>query len=175
MNAMTRQRLQKGLVLLIFSRLFVIFRSYSTSFLFPNNYGNDSAQFQVIGRMWASGKIPYVDCFDHKGPVIFLIDMLGFKLTQSAGGILLIQTVFMFFTLLALYCMCKDYKYWFLILLASIFTMAFSYAEGNLTGEYCLPFLCFTMYLQLKYLQGDATEHKPFVAFFYGVAFAVCL
>lgn len=162
-------------ILLILAIFFVLFRSYSTSFLFPDIYGNDSAQFQIIGRMWSGGKLPYVDCFDHKGPVIFLIDMIGYKITGNSVGIMILQIVFMFFTLLALYAMCKDNKYWFVIILASIFTIAFNYAEGNLTGEYCLPFLSYSMYLQLKYINEEDKEHSPGSAFFYGISFAVCL
>lgn len=158
-----------------FGYFFVLFRSYSTSFLFPDIYGNDSAQFQIIGRMWSEGKLPYVDCFDHKGPVIFLIDMIGYKITGNSVGIMILQIVFMFFTLLALYAMCKDNKYWVVIILASIFTIAFNYAEGNLTGEYCLPFLAYSMCLQLKYINEEDKEHSPGSAFFYGISFAVCL
>ena len=171
----TWSHIKIGIVMLLLSALFVLFRSYSTSFLFPDIYGNDSAQFQIVGKMWAKGRLPYTECFDHKGPVIFLINMIGYLFTGNSTGILMIQIVFMFFSLIALYCICKKSKYWFLIIPASTFTIAFNYAEGNLTGEYCLPFLSYSMYLQLKYVRGVAKEHDPKAAFFYGISFAICL
>lgn len=69
---MNLYKLRIYVILWILAASFVLLRSYSTSFLFPDIYGNDSAQFQIIGRMWAKGKLPYTDCFDHKGPIIFL-------------------------------------------------------------------------------------------------------
>ena len=87
------------------STVFILLFSYSTSPLYPYYYGTDSAQFLTIGKAWALGKIPYIDVFDHKGPLIFFIDMLGFLISwggvKQTIGIMIIQIVFMSFTLIA--------------------------------------------------------------------------
>lgn len=43
------------LVLSILGILFVFFFSYSTSPLYPDYYGGDSAQFLTIGKEWMLG------------------------------------------------------------------------------------------------------------------------
>lgn len=122
---MNLYKLRIYVILWILAASFVLLRSYSTSFLFPDIYGNDSAQFQIIGRMWGKGKLPYTDCFDHKGPIIFFINMIGYMITGNSNGILFLQAVFMFFTLLAIYSICRNDRYWLMIVLASLFTIAF--------------------------------------------------
>lgn len=86
------------------SMLYVLLFSYSTSPLFPYYYGGDSAQFLTIGKAWYLGKVPYIDLFDHKGPFIFWIDMLGFWLANGQKyGVAFIQCFFLFFSLIAFY------------------------------------------------------------------------
>ena len=53
--------------------------SPSTSPLY-SDWGYDSAMFQTIGKYWAQGHLPYVELFDHKGPIIFFINALGYAL-----------------------------------------------------------------------------------------------
>ena len=84
------------------SAAFLLRFSYSTSFLWPGYCGYDSAIFQTIGKYWAQGSVPYRDLFDHKGPLIFFIDMLGYWL-HGRAGILVPQTVSLAATLFFLY------------------------------------------------------------------------
>ena len=73
---------------------FLLVFSVTTSPLTPGFYGNDSAVFQLLGRAWKDGHLIYRDLFDHKGPVIFFIDMLGELLLPDRTGIFLIQILF---------------------------------------------------------------------------------
>ena len=82
--------------------LFVLIFSFSTSPLYVDYWGSDSAQFQTIGMAWASGKVPYRDIFDHKGPFIFWVNMIGYKL-GGRTGVLTVQIFFLFFTFLGIY------------------------------------------------------------------------
>lgn len=61
------------------STIFLLIFSWSTSPLYLT-YGGDSLFFQIIGLGITQGKIPYVDLFDHKGPVPFFMDALGYSL-----------------------------------------------------------------------------------------------
>ena len=45
---------------------------------------SDQYIFELTGKMWAEGGVPYVDFWDQKGPLIFLFNMLGWKLTGSS-------------------------------------------------------------------------------------------
>ena len=73
------------LILLIPAVLFLAFFSTTTSPLYPNNYGVDSAFYRVIGTSVIRGKTLYKDIWDNKGPVLFFIQALGaLKGTRNA-------------------------------------------------------------------------------------------
>ena len=168
-------------ILFIISALFVLIMSYSTSPLYPYYFGGDSAQFQTIGKGWSKGMIPYKDMFDHKGPIIFFIDMLGFLLTGTSLGIMLLQIIFMFFTLFSLFLLSKLFfknyigggiVYIFLALII----LTLYYNGGNTVEEYCLPFIGISLFFQLKFFYSSKYDtHFPLYAGFYGITFAVCL
>ncbi len=168
-------------VLLFFAILFILTHSYSTIY----NYGSensDSAIFSAIGKFWAEGKIPYTDLFDHKGPIIFFINMLGWKIFNCVQGILLFQIISMFFLMVFLYKIAsleiQGNKKKILFTVLTVFFLTLTYGTGNQTEEYCLPFLAGTIYFTLKYiknyLNNNISEHNCKYAFFYGISFAIC-
>ena len=64
----------KYIVYLIVSIFMILVLSKSTSPLYDGSYTIDSGLFIVVGKAIIRGYIPYVDLFDHKGPIIFLIN-----------------------------------------------------------------------------------------------------
>ena len=173
-----KKKIGIALFWLVIAAGFVFLFSYSTSPLYPTYYGNDSAQFQTIGKCWLKGAIPYRDLFDHKGPWIFFINMLGYLLTGTKYGIFLIQIVCMWISLYFLY---KTAKYGLHrtgyalgTVLVSMFFLFLNYGEANLTEEYCLPFICASAYYIYVYFNEEYHQHSPRAAFLYGMAFCVC-
>ncbi len=167
-------------VFALLSYMYVTLFSYSTSKWYPDFYGNDSAHFLTVGKCWAFGKIPYKDLFDHKGPLIFFIDMVGFMLGgMDKSAISVIQTVFMVFTLWGIYKISqlatKKMAYGIIAVLLSLIAMNFNYMEGNSVEEYCLPFLTWSLYGILKYFQENHIEHSWKWAFLYGITAGVSL
>ena len=79
----------------IFSFITILISCYSTSPLHKNSYGIDSPIFMNMGKGILNGDIPYRDLFDHKGPLIFYIDALGWKLFGNTLGIFIIEVIFM--------------------------------------------------------------------------------
>ena len=71
--------------------------------LYPGNHLSpewDSAVFLYIGRRMTEGKIPYLDLFDHKGPLLYLIEYLGCLLTPGRfAGVWFFEIVSLFVTL----------------------------------------------------------------------------
>ena len=55
----------------------------------------DSSVFLYIGKQMHAGKVPYVDLFDHKGPLLYLIQYLGFSIWKDsvAGGVWILELV----------------------------------------------------------------------------------
>ncbi|MBQ9927584.1 MAG: glycosyltransferase family 39 protein [Lachnospiraceae bacterium] len=172
-----------GLILLlgVISTIFVYLFSYSTSPFYPFYYGGDSAQFQTVGKAWLNGMIPYRDVFDHKGPLIFFINMVGWGITKSATGIMLIQIVALLFTLIGIYFLSQllmDNKgYGIMTVVLSLVILNLYYSEGNRVEEYCLPFICYSSYFQIRFLfkRNLLQKHNIKYSFFYGISISVCL
>lgn len=68
----SRRTICLHLALILFSLAFVYLFSYTVSFRY-SYIGGDSTIFQLIGKSWLEGALPYKDIFDHKGPLIFLL------------------------------------------------------------------------------------------------------
>lgn len=70
---------------------------------------SDQYIFELTGKMWAEGGVPYVDFWDQKGPLIFLFNMLGWKLTGSSLGIFLLTVVWTAVTVNMLYLLAREF------------------------------------------------------------------
>ena len=171
------------LVLLIISFVFVTVFSYSTSPFYGNICNHpDSAIFQIIGKYWADGVLPYRDLWDLKGPFIFLVDAIGYSLSGSYIGIYMIQVVNLWLTLLLTFFTYQLYfekKHSLLLTLLSLAALSYTYQCGNLCEEFLLPFLSFSFYLFVKYLkkvdqQGDY-HHPPYAAVIYGIVLGLSI
>ena len=132
--------------IMMMAAVFIIFLSGSTSFLISNFYSFDSAIFQVIGKGWSQGLIPYTQCFDHKGPLIFLIDAIGYGFGIGKNGIMIVQWVFMVCTMYIAYKTGKLLMKTGLSFLAMIFMWATMMACTDCAAV-CLPCLAVTIRL----------------------------
>ena len=45
----------------------------------------DAGLFEYFGFAMSKGDVPYLNIFDHKGPVIFLVNYLGYALAGPFG------------------------------------------------------------------------------------------
>lgn len=157
--------------------------SGSTSPLYPHHYGGDSSIFLLIGKGITNGKIPYVDLFDHKGPVLFFLEALGYGIGGRLG-VFFLQCVFGCTSLIFLY------KTWLLVrekeearkVLDLIFSFGAAYTAffytfemGNLTEEYSLPLISMCLYLFMKYAKKveEKGAHPYKYAFCYGICIGV--
>lgn len=164
---------------------FVLVASTSTSPFYDNYYaysanaGGDSLQFQTIGSAWLDGKVPYRDTFDHKGPLIFIIDVLGFWLGGgSRYGIVLIQVISLTIVLWYAFKFARRVTkepIWGVVL-SAVLLIALScvYVEGNGVQEYCLPWLMASLYYLVDFLTGKEQTHLPRYALLYGATLGLC-
>lgn len=153
--------------------------SPSTSPLY-SDWGYDSAMFQTIGKYWTQGLLPYVSLFDHKGPIIFFINALGY-LMGGRGGVFAIQILCL--------AVCEYFAYKimrlrfgkplsFILALALPLVLSATWQEGNTTEEYILPLLFASYYGMLLWCEGIEKrnyEHSAAFAFIYGLSFAFAL
>lgn len=162
---------------------FVTLFSYTTSPLYAG-VGNvpDSPIFQLIGKYWAQGAVPYVDLWDMKGPAIFLVNAAGYGLTGSRTGVYLIQVICLFLTLLALYRLLRLRYSPMRAVGLSMIPLAFLsyvYEGGNLTEEYLLPLLTYSFYLVARWTDKleatGETDHYHWHAAIYGLVVGLSL
>lgn len=114
--------------------------------------------YYYFGQAMEKGLVMYADIFDHKGPLLFVINYIGILISESYGVWL------MGFAFMAVY-------YWFAFKTASlvidsklaVVVSAFSmivlwgcFEKGNYADEYALPFIMYSVYVFIKYLSGKA-------------------
>lgn len=174
------RKIRKYSLFFVLAVIFVLVFSTSTSPLFKG-YGSDSAIFQVIGKSWLEGKIPYKYTFDHKGPYIFLVNAMGYFLAGEKWGVAVVQAIHLFLTLIGIYkigTVVMNKKYAAVCSVLSLAFLSLSYEGGNLTEEYTLPFLAFSIYFQYKFLldrdKEAKKEHDWKISILYGIAFMIC-
>ncbi len=69
-----------------------------------NSLGYDKEIFQYIGMAISKGLVPYIDIFDHKPPIIFILNYIGYLLTPSSTwGIFIIINFIEFISALFIY------------------------------------------------------------------------
>ena len=170
------------LILAAVSAGFVYYFSGSTSPIIPDYYGDDSAMFQVIGKAWKNGLLPYEGTFDHKGPFIFLVNALGYLL--GTYGMMIVQWTFMvaaFYGIYKIAGLFMGYGSSLIVTVLSYFVLVPTYGFGNYTEEYSLVFLTFSIYFGVKYFlkldwsKKETLEHSWTYAVWYGISFMCIL
>jgi len=150
--------------LFLLSVLIVLCFSWTTSPLFFGKYLSfDSQIFQIIGKYWLQGYLPYVDLWDNKGPIIFLINAIGYQLIGNSVGVLLLQIVCLFASVVFIY---KSFNLFsgplrsFCLSAVVILSIAINWDGGNMCEEYLLPLLSAFYYILLKHLYSIESDKK---------------
>ena len=146
--------------------LFAFLFSCTTSPLYEHHpfwFHGDSGIFQEMGVCLVQGGTPYVDLFDHKGPILWFIQALGIWISPR-WGIMILQSLSLFCTLIlwyktALLIIEKHWVSFAISLFGLLFLMAF-YQRGNLCEEWCLPFISLPVYLYF-YRSGKKQLYQP--------------
>ena len=116
--------------------------------------GSDNAMYLTMGTALAKGYAPYTEIFDHKGPLLFLLQLLpqavsgGYSLT----AVFIQETLVLFACLMMMRAIAKELDVcpWAAQLVYMAMTCAFM-DGGNLTEEYAnLPAIC-AIYLSIRY------------------------
>lgn len=165
-----------GISFLIVFLTFVFSMQCVPNLLDNGDSGTDSSVFRTIAMLMDCGYIPYRDTFDHKGPLIYILNWIGLQIAYYRGiwvvefGALLVTFVFIY-KMARLLCN-KGMSLLILIIVASSLYQYFD--GGNLVEEFALPFITISLYCYTKYfLTGNI---KNWYIFLCGGCFgAVCL
>ena len=180
---MKRICIKKIFISLFLGLLFIAVSSPGTTILNNCNYGSDSAWIQVVAKAWVKGLIPYVDTFDHKGPLYFLIDAIGYSFPNTRLGLYLVQSIMMstqiYLIIQGLELLLADNKKKILIeigvVLHTLIFYSYTMCDGGLSEEYSCLFVFMALYFISKYFINyylkSEREHNWRYAFIYGICF----
>ena len=136
------------------------------------NY-SDSSIYQYIGHLICEGKMPYLDAFDHKGPILYLINALS--LLGGIRGIWVIDAVLMISYAYLCFIITKRFisSGWaFVVSAIAVTALVNTYWIGNTPDWYCTQATLFCMYIFVKYFQDGILRRREM--FLIGVAVAFC-
>lgn len=157
----------------------VIYRfAQGTTPLRKDEYCWDSGLFQVVGKLWADGLCPYVDIFDHKGPLLFFIQKIAYHFANPRVALYVLESLFVSAALICAYRALRLALKSGWAFLGSVVMLAFwlpLMEYGNLCETYSMPFLMLSLWLQMRYFQGKSRQHPCRFAFVYGVCFGANL
>ena len=166
------------ILLLLTSIITILLFSVVTSPLYGEQYIDDSSVFEVIGKGWAQGFLPYRDLWDSKGPYVFFIDMLGYKLGGKVG-LFILEIINIWITKWWIYKIFRfSFDKWKAFALSAICVSTIAnllWYFGNTQSEWCLPFLAASMYYIFDYVLAKEYSHKNAGAFAYGLTIGVSL
>lgn len=164
------------LLMLPLAALFVTFYSFTTSPLFLNE-GGDSCVFKSMGLAILQGKTPYVDFFDHKGPILYFINALGQWLIPGRLGIFILQIIGETVAFLFMYKIARLYVNGiksFVVLMVALLIYGGWYAEGNQCEEWILMAFVPSLYFALHYLKNKIDQPHPIkYSLLYGFCFSM--
>ncbi|MDU7074835.1 MAG: hypothetical protein E6334_06105 [Streptococcus peroris] len=135
----------------------------------------DAGLFEYFGFAMSKGDVPYLNIFDHKGPVIFLVNYIGYALAGPFGiKCLYLLCIFIFFNIC--YAIGRLFASVTSIFFVDtiIYFVLIVYFDGGWGLEgYMLPFIAFSLFVFIKYLLHEQLENRDIVLV--GFSFAVVL
>ncbi len=139
---------------------FLLLQSPNSPFSKVPEY-TDSGVFQYIGKGILNGIMPYKDAFDHKGPLLYLLNALGFMIA-GRQGIWLIEWILLFLTMVLAYRMCRVFfpePASFAAIILTFSLLGLYLKGGNFTEEYAMlpcaaALLIFANYFKKKRISG---------------------
>ena len=153
----TKNLLNKiGVVLfcVLSATLFLLFFSQTLSPLYTIE-ACDSSVFKLMGQAMLHGKVPYSDLFDHKGPVLYVIEAFGQWVIPGRNGLFLLAIIGLSISIFCWYksaCLFTTPIKGFIAILLSLITYYFYSEYGNLTEDWNIPFISVAYYLILSLL-----------------------
>lgn len=148
--------LSSSLLLTAMSIIFLLLFSISTSPLYSEPFISDSGLFQLIGKGWSEGVLPYVGLWDNKGPLLYLINALGFLLTGNKMGVFLFQIINLtcaLWIVYRLFCLRLSQKRALTFTLLALFWLSNTMVNND-PGEWLLVPLSLSFYLFFKWLDA---------------------
>lgn len=118
--------------------------------------GYDQSIFEQMGLGMLQGRIPYVDLFDHKGFLLYLINAAGLWLSLGHTGIYCLLSLSLALTFLFWLHISDHIVHHSLRYVAPLAALLFALTceGGNMTETWSLPWISIPIYYLVRYLSG---------------------
>ena len=128
--------------------------------------GCDSLVFKQMGLAMLQGKVPYIDLFDHKGPVLYLINAMCQGMIPGRWGLFLFYCLYMAATTYVWWLMAslivKSRGVWWSVALGLMSYMIVN-SEGNLSEEWSLLPISYGLYVFVRhFVEGSKISAMAF-------------
>ena len=159
-------RLRDVMLALALSGAFALVMCICNTPLGPS-IGSDNAMYLTMGTALARGFAPYTQIFDHKGPLLFVLETLPqlFFGGYQTVTVFLMEWLFLFGCLTALRDLCArlGVRAAWAVQLVYLALFAASVDGGNLSEEYANLFTLLGLCLALRAFGGEAAQKRLFV------------
>lgn len=146
--------------------LVVLFICSENSPIYPMNTWVDVNSFFTTAKSMLSGKVLYRDVVEQKGPLLYLIYILGLLInSKSYIGVFIVEigffTVFLYYMhkIMMLY-LEKTYSNILLPIIASLICISHSFCHGGSAEEFVFPLMAIVLYHFLIFLKEKKISNK---------------
>lgn len=159
----------KKILFLFFTSFIILLFTSKFSFLYPFNDWQDANSFLTVARSILDGNILYKDIIEQKGPILYLIYIIGTLITTKyLSGIFILEVISLTFSLFfvdKIIKLFKDYKYSYLVLpiFGVILTTSNAFVHGGSAEEFSLPFLLVGLYYFIYNLKVEELNYKKII------------
>ena len=142
-----------AVIVFIFAAAFVLLLKSPLNFWLRADAETDSSVYKTVAFMISKGYMPYRDSFDHKGPLTYLVNLLGMQI-DAYCGVWVIEFIAVFTTFAGIYQIArlrlnKIFSCFCILICGSLL---YDYFEGgNMVEEYAMPFIAVSLYIFLDY------------------------
>ena len=136
----------------------------------------DSNVYVYCAQQILDGKIMYKEVFDHKGPLLYLINAFGLIIGNgNTIGVWFLEIVSLFTSLLFIYKSIRLFYDKFIALISSLSSLILFMltSGGNIPDEYAICFISIAMYYFFKIFRKDSIKQKHY--FIISLCFACVL
>ena len=161
-NALTeKNRISYVMIYLILAVAVVFVSTIDSSNMFhPTLPQIDSSVFRYVALVMKNGGVMYRDVFDHKGPVIYLLNYVGMMIDYR-NGIWIVEIVSLYIATIFTYKAMKRFLKPGLAMAGTLICIfqiyPFNQYGGNYVEEYAFPFITCSLYIFVQYFQDNRT------------------
>ena len=143
-----------------------------SSFLYPMNDWTDANCFFTVGKSMLKGKILYLDLFEQKGPLLYLLHTLAAMISfHSFIGVFLLEivslTIFFYYAYKTLNLFVSHNMAIFCLPIIAFLILGLrNFSHGDSAEEFCLPILMYSLYSLTQYFKVKSPMSPSYKMFF---------